>query len=544
MENIINISDVSQIKTALSDLKGSGNIISFEKGKYVLGLKDTEKHLFDDCDYGIATGDRDVCFFFDGLENSVIDGNGSEFVFDDVLFPVWVNRCKNVTLKNFSIDFTFARFAQGVVTHSDNDSLEIEFLPDVRFEVDEGGHIIFSSGSYSFSTEDNAFLLLNTKHCCFDPWDYIFAGDYCKTKEGLATGYIETDASVVSGSRVEFTYRSGSKRLVFPVGETLIINFEPRDNIALYIDKSNGVNIQNVSIYRNGGMGIVGQSSNNVTIDGVHIMPKPGRGEMRSTTADGLFFTSCTGLLDIKNSEIIRTLDDGVNIHGLYTKVEKIIDKNTIKAAVSFFPMEAHRGDGLYEPYDILTFNDPETENEKFSRRLLECESLPGKKAYILKLDSTDGINVGDVIENPDRIAEVRFTNNYIHALPHVRVSGKKKIVVENNVFEEMEQLMTDDLFKYWYESGPVKDLIIRNNKFFRCPCRGGAYTINILTERADTTNARHKNVIIENNEIESVNNKAIYASCVDGLIIRGNKFNGKIEDMTDIVNCTDVVLQ
>ena len=37
MENIINISDVSQIKTALSALKGSGNIISFEKGKYVLG---------------------------------------------------------------------------------------------------------------------------------------------------------------------------------------------------------------------------------------------------------------------------------------------------------------------------------------------------------------------------------------------------------------------------------------------------------------------------------------------------------------------------
>ena len=175
---------------------------------------------------------------------------------------------------------------------------------------------------------------------------------------------------------------------------------------------------------------------------------------------------------------------------------------------------------------------------------MLECESLPGKQGYILKLDSTDGINVGDVIENPDRIAEVRFTNNYIHALPHVRVSGKKRIVVENNVFEEMEQLMTDDLFKYWYESGPVKDLIIRNNKFLRCPCRGGAYTINILTERTDTTNARHKNVIIENNEIESVNNKAIYASCVDGLIIRGNRINGKIEDMTDIVNCTDVVLQ
>ena len=176
----------------------------------------------------------------------------------------------------------------------------------------------------------------------------------------------------------------------------------------------------------------------------------------------------------------------------------------------------------------FLRLTTPKRKTKNSAAVCLNVSLLPGKKAYILKLDSTDGINVGDVIENPDRIAEVRFTNNYIHALPHGGFR-QKRIVVENNVFEEMEQLMTDDLFKYWYESGPVKDLIIRNNKFFRRPCRGGAYTINILTERADTTNARHKNVIIENNEIESVNNKAIYASCIDGLTIRGNKFNGKL---------------
>ena len=56
----------------------------------------------------------------------IIDGNGSEFIMHGRMQPFTLDHCQNITLKNFTVDWDIPLTAQGTVTESTPDFMEIE----------------------------------------------------------------------------------------------------------------------------------------------------------------------------------------------------------------------------------------------------------------------------------------------------------------------------------------------------------------------------------------------------------------------------------
>jgi len=60
------------------------------------------------------------------INDLTIDGNGSEFIMHGRMQPFTLDHCRNITLKNFSVDWEIPLTAQGIVTQSTSGYLEIE----------------------------------------------------------------------------------------------------------------------------------------------------------------------------------------------------------------------------------------------------------------------------------------------------------------------------------------------------------------------------------------------------------------------------------
>lgn len=88
----------------LNTLKNSKNaVIRFERGKYYF----TKQGCFEGLFYpsNNASGMKKVIFPIIGFDGLTIDGGGSEFIFCDRVFPFIIQNSKNITLKNFTVDF-------------------------------------------------------------------------------------------------------------------------------------------------------------------------------------------------------------------------------------------------------------------------------------------------------------------------------------------------------------------------------------------------------------------------------------------------------
>ena len=94
-----------------------------------------------------------------------------------------------------------------------------------------------------------------------------------------------------------------------------------------------------------------------------------------------------------------------------------------------------------------------------------------------------------------------------------------------------------------WYESGPVHDLTIRNNRFIEC----GSPVINIAPENNRPNGTVHKGIRIENNRFTLTlkDKQAIYARWTDNIRISGNYFDGiypiSTKESVLLEHCTNV---
>jgi len=483
--------------------------IFFEKGEY---------HFFESGCYNSyftpvcnRSGDKKVIFPILNRKNIVINGNGSLFVFQDRVFPFVIHNCENITLKNFSVTFSFLRYGYATVLDCDQNGMLL-YIDDktARYDVNEDGNLIFCAGSDIFTTEEKRFFLKqkNGEQC------FLVAGKYYYDTTDRPAEFVFANA-FRQDRNVYLKYNSESYHPQFKTDEPLIIHYdEIRDNDCIYFEKSQNCRVENVSILRCQGMGIIFQVCKNCTVHNCKIAPPEG--EVFSSTADALFFTNCAGDILVENTTVDSSLDDALSIHGIYTQINRICCRNKLLVG---FKHRSQYGARLYRPGDIVRVTDKENMNEKCDLTVKSTEFLDDLSVLYITFeqDITQLVAVGDFLENISASPNVVIRNNLFENFPGIRLASEKSILFEKNTIKNGGGLAVNDLVRYWYAYGCSRNVLIRNNHIEGCDCG-----ISVVRDRVETSMVKHVNITISNNTIKKCRT-GIYCEHVENLNVYDN---------------------
>ena len=102
-----------------------GSTLVFPKGRYDFWAQHAiEKDYHETNTYDVNP--KILAVLLEQINDLTIDGNGSEFIMHGRMQPFTLDHCRNITLKNFSVDWEIPLTAQGIVTQSTSGYLEIE----------------------------------------------------------------------------------------------------------------------------------------------------------------------------------------------------------------------------------------------------------------------------------------------------------------------------------------------------------------------------------------------------------------------------------
>ncbi len=506
-----------------------GTVLHFAPGTYdFYGEGVYEGYFSPSCN---KSSDKKVIFPFLNLNNVTLDGGGADFIFHDRVFPFVIQNCQGVTVKNFTMDFSFPRCCIADVVKVTDEGFEL-FIDrqKYRYSVTARGNLNIKVGSDEFSTGERRFFLKSG--LAGGPVYYLAAGKIFYENKNLPAPVLYCKAEKTENG-VFLRYTDGY-RPDYREHSPILISFdEQRDNDMFFLERSCDLLFEDIRIFSGAGMGFTGQCCENVTLRRCAIDPR-GNGSLDfSTTADGILLTNFSGQLNIEDCRIRNTMDDAFSIHGFYTKVECV---TAPKKAVAKLLHRSQGGVNVYFPGDRVVISDGTTMREKgmVTIKYAHFEYEP----YDVLLDFEENIEEllapGDFIENRNRTPNVRISGCTFENVPHLRIGTAGKTVFENNTLKQCGGILINDILGFWYASGPVRDLTITNNTFISCGCG-----INAIIDRDARSDVRHQNVKIISNCFADCPS-AISIQKTDGLTVRGNTMYN-VKNVFSCTGCTNV---
>ncbi len=508
--------------SALSELKNGGTL-KFEAGEY---------HFFPDgaverflAPTNNANGIKKLIFPIFDTENLTIDGGGATFVFHADSFPFAVVNSQNISFKNFTLTtakLPYVRFTVGKI-RDDGFFLDID-QNETSYTIDNDGHffVLNEDGSLAFDPRIDMYPLHSLERICIR---YLFTGECSASKENLATFFHDTVAEYAeNGIFLRYVGTKNSTKCSFYEGEKLATLVAGRTRDVFFLAESSEVDFSHITIHRGLGMGIIAQCCHNVNVDAFCALPI--NDEPATLTADALHFVNCTGTLNIKNCDIRRTMDDMLNVHGIYTFI-KSVSGNEITVGIghheqSFF-LPYHKGDKLRiierATLDIkgyLTFEGYRFTDSRGMEAVLTVKEE----------DAQSAASAGDIIEVPDRMPNLNFVGNRGYDIPRVLMAGGKKYYyADNEIHGFMSALNAVDVPDFWYESGRVEELIVENNIIDGIGKHPDTPAFTVAVEGFVFGHAPkvHGKVVIRNNRFLNMGDLLINADGIQDLTIENN---------------------
>ncbi|GAA3615365.1 right-handed parallel beta-helix repeat-containing protein [Flavivirga amylovorans] len=533
----------SKVREAIENVTEKDIKIVFEKGVYTF-LPDyaLSRHSFI-TNHG--NGYKRVAFRFEGFDSVTIEGNGSEFIFHGRMAPFQFEDCGNIKVSGITIDWDIPLIFQAEVLKVDENNGWFDLRP-----LKEGYSWKFKDNHISFPDIDGFnFHEFGHTHC-FDP----------KTK----STFHGANGLHLNPNRVEKlsngTYRFHEKLKHYPPvgcivaakGEKELNRYAP----AFQTQNCKNVNYDKIIIHHALGMGFLFERTENITISNGGVYTRDGSDRYISSTADATHFANCKGDILIENCRIEGMLDDGTNVHGTYVKVDKVVNENTVIVELHHFEQAgfqfADSGDEVWfvqKPNpnrgEVNTVKSVKFINDTFSKITFK-EVIPTT------------LKKGDILENKtwNPNYTIRGCKISKHRARNLMLKTPLKIVVEGNYFSsDMSAIGFRGETYNWYESGAVQDVVIRNNHFEYCV--HGNHDLPVLwispklNRSFDRTITYDRNIVFEDNIIETFGDRIVTAEQVDGLIFRNNTIkqtdNAKkihnSKPMFEFKNCKNVIV-
>ena len=104
--------------------------------------------------------------------------------------------------------------------------------------------------------------------------------------------------------------------------------------------------------------------------------------------------------------------------------------------------------------------------------------------------------------------------------------------MVENNTYDEGKTpIYACDLAEYWYESGRIKNLTVKNNIFRNTKFPQGSIVTGVSGFAADKMPIIHENITIEDNTFVGIKNSPFDIHAFKNITVKNNTFDGKKQE-------------
>jgi parallel beta-helix repeat protein len=232
------------------------------------------------------------------------------------------------------------------------------------------------------------------------------------------------------------------------------------------MENSANVRIEDVTITSSYGMGLLAQICEDVTVERMRILPEEGASY--STANDATHFVNCRGQVTVKDSFFDGMLDDALNIHGLYARIERVDPMGLLVRDMH----PGAKGQAIYREGCRVAVMDKQLLIPTKTMVVHKVYSINADVTYLTFEEPTDGILPDMTLEELDGSPEVLFENNTVqhNRARSILLAGKKRTVIRNNLFRSPgASIMFECNGDYWYESGGVDDVSIEENTFEDC---------------------------------------------------------------------------
>ena len=496
------------IKQAIAFCRNKTDVIlSFPTGRY---------------DFWPVSSTDNIGFDLQNIEGMTIEGNGSEFIFHGWMQIANVDSCLNVTFRDFSVDWDRPFISQAEIVQVTDSFLDVKIDREKYPYVIEKDTILFLGEGWKLPVLNiyNNLYDRKNKEILYNTWDNPLKDIFSKRAEERVNGVVRFYGNV------PLKLERGTYVSLFHARYAIV---------GFHLQNSKDVVLKDLQIYHCLSHGVLGERTENITLDNASMMVNDCKGRVFSIIADASHFVNCKGVIKIENCAHTGQGDDFINVHGRNVKITSIVDENTIEV----------KSDGRYTTAgDEMWFINHETAQRgeiRIVRSIIPIED--NKKIVGYRIAFTEpipnNIQENDFIENKTWTAGLELRNCKIlkrHRARGVLVTTPQNVIIENNYFRTAgTAILIEGDMDYWFESGANENVQIRNNVFEDCLTSGNAHgsrgewgeaVITITpSHKPQTVDAEpyHKKISIHDNLFKVFDAPLVRARSVKHLSFIGN---------------------
>lgn len=529
MEKYINVKDWGilpdgrdcslQLRNLLDINRRKENVgLEFEKGEYHFYPDYAAESLL--C---ISNHDEDalkrVAFDLTGYRGLRIQGNGSLFRFHTDILPFWCNECEDLEMEGIRIDYARPAYSEGTV---------LEVTPGrMRIGIDSGKYPYhIAHGRLYFTGENYRHELTGWMEVDAERRSPICRGaDFCFNDSDGGTGAV---FSRIEEDVVEMNLRDGSFSPDSRPGNRLVLRHHPRNDPAVYVTDSRNVSCRDTAVYHCEGMAFIAQFTENILLERFHVMLPPEGDRLFSASADATHFVCCRGKIHVKDCLMENQLDDPMNVHGIYFRIEKVLNDREVIAELVH---HQQKGGRLGYPGDRIALIDHETMLKRQEAALEEVRVLNRDYCVVRFGEKMEHLQPMDVLENqswaPDVLVEgCTFRNNRARGL---LLTSAGEVTVRRNYFHVPgAAILIEGDANSWFESGATNHILLEENCFENCahvPDWGKApIQVSPSAEQINGGERYHKCLEIRNNTFICFDDRLVNARNLGKLVFEGNE--------------------
>ena len=505
-----------------------GSALHLDGGRKHFRKKYAAEHEYYINTNDIEAGHKFIVFPIIGFDGLTIDGDGAELLFHGTINPFVIDHSNNITLRNFTVDYEHPFYLQGKIVDADEHHCEIEYDTSV-YEITPGEDCI----TFGWTADDWTFEVERMLTLEFEAdkgvpistqAEYFLCFPTAPKDDSLSGMNRYVKASIPAPGRLLLKGEIGFRHTV---GNILVSTWNWRYNPAVFATDSRDILIQDVTLYHTSAMGFIGQVCHNITMERFNMVARPGSGRCMSVCADATHFVSCSGILRYESCRFLNMMDDAGNIHGLYTPYVRNIDDHTL--LLRFKHLLQAGLNNQFTPGDKVEIVDTST-MQPVAELTVKSSELFTNNAIRLELEEKlPPMHDNYVVDNITKMPEVYINNCETGDNRPIgfRLRSRKHTEVTNCLFHTMSYALLVSGDTYWgNESGPSKDVVIRNNRFVNAAYASGC-AICISTNPNLVGNIPyHSNILIEDNYFELQDKRFLEAESAENLVMRNNTYH------------------